>query len=98
MTKTPHTKDESPTRLISGRTFFVDFFQALKKNIKQEHTEESLRRSEICASCPEKSKALYSEFVKAEIKEVQGYVCDRCSCPIATKVFAKEEKNICAKW
>lgn len=76
-----------------------DFLQALKKNLKQEHTTESKRRSEICAGCTEKSKALYSEFVKAEIKEVQGYVCNRCGgCPIATKVFATEDKNICDKW
>ena len=78
----------------------IDFIQALKKNLKQEHTEESLRRSEICALCPEKRKAFYADFVEAEIKEVQGYVCTRCvpNCPIATKVFATENKNICEKW
>lgn len=78
----------------------LDFINALTKSIKSEHTEESLRRAHICAACPEKTKKFYADFVNAEIKEVQGFVCTRCNpnCPIATKVFASEPKNICPKW
>lgn len=76
----------------------IDFFNALTKSIKGKHTEESKRRSEICAKCPLKEQRAYAEFVNAEIKEVQGYVCIECSCPIATKIFAEEPKNICRKW
>jgi len=75
-----------------------DFIQALAKSVKQKHTDDSLRRSNICASCNLKEKRLYAEFVKAEIKEVDGYVCTLCDCPIATKVFATEKDNICPKW
>jgi hypothetical protein len=75
-----------------------DFLQALKKNIDASHTDESLRRSKICGGCDEKSKRFYATFVKSEIKEVSGYACNRCDCPIATKVFATEQKNICDKW
>jgi len=76
----------------------IDFFNALTKSLKGNHTEESLRRSEICANCTLKEKRFYADFVKAEIKEVQGFVCTECRCPIATKIFATEPENICEKW
>lgn len=76
----------------------LDFIKALKKNVNKEFTEETKRRAEICAACPEKRKSFYSEFVNAEIKEVKGFVCNRCECPISTKVFAEDKENICEKW
>ena len=76
----------------------IDFINALTKSLKGKHTEESRRRSEICAKCPLKEEKFYADFVKAEIKEVQGFVCTVCSCPIATKIFATETENICEKW
>jgi hypothetical protein len=76
----------------------IDFINALTKSLASKHTDETLRRSNICAGCPEKSKKFYAKFVNAQIIEVEGYVCDRCACPIATKVFAKEKNNICNKW
>lgn len=76
----------------------IDFINALTKSIKGKHTDESLRRATICAECPEKTKKFYADFVNAEIIDVQGFVCNRCDCPIATKVFAEETKNICEKW
>ena len=76
----------------------IDFIKALAKSLKNKHTEESRRRSEICAKCPLKEKRFYADFVKAEIIEVEGYVCTLCACPIATKVFATENENICHKW
>lgn len=76
----------------------IDFIKALTKSLKSKHTEESRRRSEICATCPLKEKRFYADFVKAEIIDVEGYVCTLCACPIATKVFATEKENICRKW
>lgn len=76
----------------------IDFINALTESLKANHTAETLRRANICAPCPEKGQRFYADFVNAEIKEVQGYVCERCACPIATKVFATEPKNICDKW
>jgi hypothetical protein len=80
----------------------IDFIDALTKSLKGKHTEESRRRSEICAKCPLKEKRFYADFVKAEIKEVEGFVCigTNCliPCPIANKIFATKKKNICPKW
>jgi len=76
----------------------IDFINALTKSIKGKHTQESRRRSEICAKCPLKEERFYATFVNAEVKEVQGFVCTECGCPIATKVFAQEPEKICEKW
>lgn len=76
----------------------IDFVNSLTKSLKSEHTPESRRRAAICAECPLKEKRFYADFVKAEIKEVNGYVCTLCACPIATKVFAQEPENICTEW
>lgn len=76
----------------------IDFINALTKSLKGKHTDESRRRSEICAECPLKERRFYAAFVNAEVKEVQGFVCTECDCPIATKIFAQEPENICEKW
>lgn len=76
----------------------IDFINALSKSLQGKHTKESLRRSQICGECPEKSKSILAVFVDASLKEVEGYQCDRCKCPIGTKVFAEEKQNICSKW
>lgn len=75
-----------------------DFLQAISKHLKNEHTDESKSRAKKCSNCNEKKTALYSEFLNSKIKEINGFVCNRCKCPIATKIFATESKNICDKW
>lgn len=76
----------------------IDFLQAVTKHIKGTISGEDKRRANICAKCPEKEKRNYADFLDSKITEVNGYVCTRCDCPLATKIFAKNENNICPKW
>lgn len=78
----------------------LDFLQALGRCASGQFGKEEKRRANICAVCTEKEKRGYAEILNAKMVEVQGYVCTgHCEgCPIATKVFAKENKNICPKW
>lgn len=76
----------------------MDFLQALKQHVKGEAGEEQKRRADICAGCPLKEVRLYAQIFDSKMEEINGYVCTECDCPIATKIFAKEEKNICPKW
>jgi len=76
----------------------TDFIQALAKCITGRYGEEEERRASICAACPEKEQRSYAEILNAEMVEIKGFVCTRCDCPIATKVFAIKDKNICPKW
>ena len=76
----------------------TDFLQALVKNAEGVLSEEAKRRADICADCPLKEKKLYARILNATMEEIDGYVCNECGCPIATKIFAKEKENICPKW
>lgn len=76
-----------------------DFLQALKQNITGKITPEAERRANICGKCPDKKASSYTEIFNAVMVEIDGYVCTgHCTCPLATKVFAKEPENICPKW
>lgn len=76
-----------------------DFLQALKLNIIGKVGEEEKRRAGICAECPTKEHSSYTEILNAVMVEVDGYRCTgHCTCPLATKIFAKEPDNICHKW
>jgi len=76
-----------------------DFLQALKQNIIGKVSEEEKRRASICAECPAKKLSSYTEILNAVMVDIDGYVCTgHCTCPLATKIFAKEPENICPKW
>jgi hypothetical protein len=75
-----------------------DFLQAVKSHMLEDPGDEEKRRAEICAGCEFKEKKIYAQIFKAEMKEINGYVCTKCICPLATKIFAKEPENICQKW
>lgn len=76
----------------------LDFLQALKQHFTEDIGEEEKRRAEICGSCPSKEVRAYAQILDSKMVELNGYVCTECSCPLATKIFAKEDKNICPKW
>jgi hypothetical protein len=78
----------------------LDFLQALKAHAGGDISTEEIRRSAICQECPEKEQRFYAEFLDSKIVELNGFVCTRCACPcpLATKIFAKDKKNICPKW
>jgi hypothetical protein len=76
----------------------LDFLQSVTSHIKGTISSEEKRRAEICGKCPEKEKRNYADFLDSKIVELNGYVCTRCDCPLATKIFAKNEKNKCVKW
>ena len=75
-----------------------DLLQAFSQHLKGEVTEEAERRVRICAECPEKEVRLYAQILNSKMQEINGYVCLECGCPLATKILAKEENNICPKW
>lgn len=75
-----------------------DFFQAVTQHIKGAIDKEEIRRAEICNTCELKERRIYADFLHSKIVEINGFVCTKCDCPLATKIFAKDKKNICSKW
>ena len=65
---------------------------------KNEVTEAvAKQRAAICAVCTHATKGKLLAFVKDELKEVEGYYCGKCGCPLSAKV---RSNDICPekKW
>lgn len=62
-------------------------------------TEKEQHRVYVCASCPHKRFSKSVElFVNDEFKEIEGYYCNICLCPLSTKIRSKDEKCPIWKW
>jgi len=65
---------------------------------KSEVTEAlAKQRATVCAACPYAKHGKLLAFVKDSIKEVEGFYCAVCSCPLSAKV---RSTDICPenKW
>ena len=49
-------------------------------------TDEHKRRAIICETCPNRVYNKYIDFIDDELKEVKGFVCDVCKCPLISKI------------
>ncbi len=56
------------------------------------------KRAKICAICPHKKESKVFAWVKDEIKEINGTICNKCSCPIAMKVRSINENCPINEW
>jgi hypothetical protein len=59
-------------------------------NREDQPTQEDKRRSEICAACVHKRKGKMLIFVKDELKNIEGYYCGKCSCPLSALIRSKK--------
>ena len=67
---------------------------------KSEVTEKlASDRALECIGCEyaKHSKAI-EVFVKDDFKEIEGYVCDLCKCPISAKIRSVNETCPISKW
>ena len=65
---------------------------------KSEVTENvAKQRATICATCPHVRRGKLLAFVKDSLKEIEGYYCGSCRCPLSAKV---RSTDICPenKW
>ncbi len=62
---------------------------------KESTTKEEERRAKICDSCNHKTYSKYLDFIDNEVKEVKGFYCGNCFCPLVAKI---KEGNHCVKW
>lgn len=64
---------------------------------KEEPTQEELRRANVCNGCEFKKYSRYLKSIKGKVKELNGYLCNDCGCPLIAKV---KNNNKCPqnKW
>lgn len=76
--------------IINGWQNFISKNEVSEKLAK-------LRASE-CANCPNAKKGMLTAFIKDELKEIEGYYCDLCKCPLSAKIRSINEKCDIEKW
>jgi hypothetical protein len=69
------------------------------KYITGQIPQYAIDRAKICADCPYAIKGRFEMILKdTELKEIQGLKCDKCSCPIVTKIRSEQEECPLKKW
>lgn len=49
-------------------------------------TVDAKIKASICNGCKHKKYAGYEIIKDNEIKELQGFICDKCKCPLSAKL------------
>jgi hypothetical protein len=63
---------------------WINVFKGMK-------TEEHIRKSKICGECPSKKYSKFVDFIDDELKEVKGFVCNECKCPLIAKIRSNDK-------
>lgn len=54
-------------------------------------------RADICSECHKAKKGKVLTFVKDNLKEIEGYYCDECKCPLSAKIRSNDKCPL-GKW
>ena len=60
-------------------------------------TDEHSRRAKVCGECPSKRYSKFVDFIDDQLKEVKGFVCNECSCPLIAKIRSTDKCPL-KKW
>lgn len=60
---------------------------------------EAESRAEVCSKCEHAIYGSYSKLMPDySLTNIQGMKCNKCGCPLSTKLRAKEEECPLNKW
>lgn len=48
-------------------------------------------KAKHCNECPNKKHGKLLEFIKDDLKEVEGFYCDICKCPLSAKLRSDDK-------
>ena len=54
-------------------------------------TEEHKRKAKICEECPSRKYSKYLDFIDDDLKEVKGFICNECKCPLIAKIRSTDK-------
>ena len=67
--------------------------------VKGDTPDFALARKEICKQCPFAVMGTYEKWMpEKELKEIQGLKCQKCQCPLSTKLRTKNETCPINNW
>ena len=55
-------------------------------------------RATHCVGCKHAVKGELIAFIKDDLKEIQGYKCNKCQCPLSAKLRSKNENCPIGLW
>ena len=58
-------------------------------------TYEDKRRANICKGCKHAKYTSYIDFIDDDLKDVKGFICNKCKCPLIAKIRSTDK---CNKW
>lgn len=66
---------------------------------KSEVTElEAVERAKHCIECVELKEGRLLNLIKDDLKEIEGFYCGVCYCPLSAKLRSKNETCPLKKW
>jgi len=68
--------------ILTGWRNFID-----KSEVTEKKAQERVR---ICAACPHAKRGKLLAFIKDDLKEIEGYYCDICKCPLSAKIRSND--------
>ncbi len=80
---------------------FLNILDGWKNYAFKDESVEVLAKSraEVCSKCPFADRGSYQKLMPDySMKEVQGMKCNKCGCPLSTKLRATDEKCPLKKW
>lgn len=71
-----------------------------KNFLSKSEVSESLAsdRALECIGCEHAKKGILTAFIKDDFKEIEGYYCDLCMCPLSAKIRSINEQCPIGKW
>ena len=71
------------SNILNGWQNFIAKSEVSEKLAKERAAE--------CSQCPHAKKGKLLAFIKDDLKEIEGYYCDLCKCPLSAKVRSQNE-------
>jgi hypothetical protein len=71
------------SNILNGWQNFIAKSEVSEKLAKERAAE--------CAKCPHAKEGKLLAFIKDDLKEIEGYYCDLCKCPLSAKVRSQNE-------
>jgi hypothetical protein len=71
------------SNILNGWQNFIAKSEVSEKLAKERAAE--------CAKCTHAKEGKLLAFIKDDLKEIEGYYCDLCKCPLSAKVRSQNE-------
>ena len=84
--------------MLNVKNILVGWKNVIFENVAVE--EKAHDRAQICATCPHSSKSKYMDFLikEKQWREMEGAMCDKCGCPLISKLRSPDEKCPVGLW